>query len=272
MVLLALNKATSKFNIFASIKITILSFRIKIDHFEGPFDLLLFFIERDELDINDIPIAKITKDFLEYIRHLEKLNIDVASEFIVVAATLMRIKAKMLLPRKEKNEDGEEIDPREDLVQRLLEYKRFKEVLDQFSQMEEIQSKKLPRGNVGNEIKEIAQKALVDVELESVSLFKLMQVFNRLLDKMNNENEKVVHRIFDYDYTIEEQSDYINTMLDKRKRVDFTDLFSTLQSRVHAIVTFLALLEMVSQQRLSLTLGEGVNNFWISKRTSNEEE
>ena len=234
MVLLASNKATSKFNIFASIKITILSFRIKIDHFEGPFDLLLFFIERDELDINDIPIAKITKDFLEYIRHLEKLNIDVASEFIVVAATLMRIKAKMLLPRKEKNEDGEEIDPREDLVQRLLEYKRFKEVLYQFSQMEEIQSKKLPRGNVGEEIKEIAQKALVDVELESVSLFKLMQVFNRLLDKMNNENEKVVHRIFDYDYTIEEQSDYINTMLNKRQRVDFKDLFSTLQSRVHA--------------------------------------
>jgi segregation and condensation protein A len=99
-----------------------------------------------------------------------------------------------------------------------------------------------------------------------------MQVFNRLLDKMNNENEKVVHRIFDYDYTIEEQSAYISTMLDKRQRVDFKDLFSTLQSRVHAIVTFLALLEMASQQRLSLTLGEGVNNFWISKRTSNEEE
>jgi len=99
----------------------------------------LFFIERDELDINDIPIASIARDFLDYIKQLEKLNIDVASEFIVVAATLMRIKAKMLLPRKEKNELGEEIDPRDDLVRRLVEYKRLKEVLDEFREMEESQ-------------------------------------------------------------------------------------------------------------------------------------
>lgn len=195
-----------------------------------------------------------------------------ASEFIVVAATLMRIKAKMLLPRKEKDEFGEEVDPREDLVQRLLEYKRFKEVLDDFAKMEEDQSKKLPRGNVGKEIKEIAQKALVDVELESVSLFKLMQVFNRLLDNMQNDSQKVVHRIFDYDYTIEDQSEYIYSKLLTASRLDFKELFAPLQNRVHAIVTFLALLEMVSQQKLSLTLGEGVNNFWINSREDNEEE
>lgn len=272
MELSASSKAKPKFNIFARIKNTNLSFRIKIEHFEGPFDLLLFFIERDELDINDIPIAKITKDFLEHIRHLENLNIDVASEFIVVAATLMRIKAKMLLPRKEKDEDGEEIDPRRDLVQRLLEYKRFKEVLDEFAQMEELQSKRLPRGNVGQEIKTIAQKALVDVELESVSLYKLMQVFNRLLDNLQQQSEKVVHRIFDYDYTIEDQSELIYTKIQSGKRLDFTELFAAVENRVHAIVTFLALLEMVSQQRVRLTLGEGVNNFWISAREEDEEE
>ena len=120
---------------------------------------MLFFIERDELDINDIPIAKITSDFLEYIRELERLNIDVASEFIVFAATLMRIKAKMLLPRKEKNLEGEDIDPREELIKRLIEYKRFKEVTEEFRTMEAEQAKKLKRGNVASEINQIAQKA-----------------------------------------------------------------------------------------------------------------
>lgn len=249
-----------------------MSYRIKIDHFEGPFDLLLFFIERDELDINDIPIATITKDFLEYIRQLEKLNIDVASEFILVAATLMRIKVKMLLPRKEKNELGEEIDPRDELVNRLIEYKRFKDVLEDFREMEESQSKKVSRGNVSDEIKSIAQKALVDVELESLSLFKLMKVFNSLLTKMDSKKERVVHQIFDYNYTIEDQQTYINTQLRNGKKMNFTDLFVPLKSRVHAIVTFLALLEMLSQQLVHITIGDGPNNFWIENRDSDEEE
>ena len=91
------------------------TYTIKLQQFEGPFDLLLFFIERDELDIYDIPIAKITEDFLEYVRHIESLNLDLASEFILVAATLIRIKAKMLLPRKELDENNQEIDPRKEL-------------------------------------------------------------------------------------------------------------------------------------------------------------
>ena len=101
------------------------NFEIRLPLFEGPFDLLLFFIERDELDINDIPISKITNDFLEYIRRLETLNIEIASEFILVAATLMRIKSKMLLPRPQLDEQGNEIDPREELVKHLLEYKKY---------------------------------------------------------------------------------------------------------------------------------------------------
>jgi len=105
------------------------SFEIKLPLFEGPFDLLLFFIERDELDIYDIPIAKITHDFLNYMRQLEELNIEVASEFIVVAATLMRIKARLLLPRPSLDEEGNEIDPRDELVKHLLEYKKFKSVI-----------------------------------------------------------------------------------------------------------------------------------------------
>jgi len=111
-------------------------YTIKIKQFEGPFDLLLFFIERDEIDILDIPISKITADFLAYIRQLEELNIDVASEFILVAATLMRIKARMLLPRPELDEDGQEIDPREEIARKLLEYKRFKDIIGDLSSLE----------------------------------------------------------------------------------------------------------------------------------------
>ena len=149
-------------------------YTIKIQQFEGPFDLLLFFIERDELDINNIPISKITEDFLLYIKELENLNIDVASEFILVAATLMRIKAKLLIPRKEVDEEGNEIDPRDELTQKLLEYKQYKEIIDELRDMEQTQSTKHDRGNVSKELKQIANKALVDSELESFDLFKLL--------------------------------------------------------------------------------------------------
>ncbi|HQV01557.1 MAG TPA: segregation/condensation protein A, partial [Bacteroidia bacterium] len=112
-------------------------FEIKLPVFEGPFDLLLFFIERDELDIHNIPIAKIANDFLDYMHHLESMNMELASEFILVASTLMRIKAKMLLPRYKKDEMGNDIDPRQDLIQQLLDYKRYKEATETFKQKEE---------------------------------------------------------------------------------------------------------------------------------------
>ena len=103
-----------------------MSFEIKLPLFEGPFDLMLFFIERDELDIYDIPIFKITNDFLDYVHHMENLEIEVASDFILFAATLMKIKSRMLLPRQVLNEQGELVDPREELVRNLLEYKKYK--------------------------------------------------------------------------------------------------------------------------------------------------
>lgn len=125
-----------------------MSFEIKLPLFEGPFDLLLFFIERDELDIYDIPISQITQDFLAYMDDLEKFNIEVASEFILVAATLMRIKAKMLLPRPQLDEEGNEIDPREELVRHLLEYKKYKSVIKELSEMEEGRLEREKRGNL----------------------------------------------------------------------------------------------------------------------------
>ena len=248
------------------------NFTIKLTKFEGPFDLLLFFIERDELDIYDIPIAQITNDFLAFIRDAEATNIDLASEFIVVAATLMRIKAKMLLPRKQVDEEGNEIDPREELVSRLLEYKQYKGVLDEMRQLEEDRSAREGRGNVTAELKEIAVKALVDSELEHLNLFKLLRVFERLMQQFEVEKNRPVHRIFTYAYTVETQRDYILSKIERGKKVGFTHIFAALDDRVHAIVTFLALLEMLNRQEIRLIQGEGINNFWLTLIDENMNE
>jgi segregation and condensation protein A len=239
------------------------SYTIKTQHFEGPFDLLLFFIERDELDINDIPIAQITNDFLDYIRQLEALDIDVASEFILVAATLMRIKAKMLIPRKEIDEEGNEIDPREELAQKLIEYRKYKSIIDEMSDLEDNRHFRHTRGNVSSELKQIAEKALVDIELESLNLFKLLQTFQQLMRRYEDEQNKPKHQIVKFEYTIEDQQNFIFSKLPKGQKVKFEQIFLQLENRIHAIVTFIALLELLNLQTVSLIQGEGVNNFWL---------
>ncbi len=247
------------------------SYTIKLPQFEGPFDLLLFFIQRDELDVNNIPIAKVTDDFLQYIRSMEAINIDMASEFIVVAATLMRIKTRMMLPRKQVDELGNEIDPREELVQKLMEYKQYKETLEAFRTQEFERSQKHPRGMVQKEIRKIAETALVDVELESVTLFKILKAFERVMEQYDNR-QTVTHRIVNYSYTIHDQQVYLGSLLVLGERVAFDVVFRTLENRIHAIITFLAMLEMLNQQTLSIVQGEGANQFWLAPGTSDEEE
>ncbi len=240
------------------------TYTIKLPQFEGPFDLLLFFIERDEIDIDNIPIAKITDDFLEYIRQMESLNIDLASEFILVAATLCRIKAKMLLPRKPVDDEGNEMDPRMELVQRLIEYKRYKSVLDEMRHLEEMRWGREPRGNASRELRQIASKALVDVELEHLTLFKLLKAFEKLMREQDGKNNRVVHTIMRFNYTIAEQQEYILEKLKAGKKADFRAIFKALENRMQAIVTFLALLELLNLQQVNITQGLGANNFWLS--------
>jgi segregation and condensation protein A len=239
-------------------------YTIKLKQFEGPFDLLLFFIERDELDVYDIPIAKITEDFLAYIREMEALNIDLASEFILVAASLMRIKAKLLLPRKELDEAGNEIDPRDELVQKILEYKRYKAILDDMKALELDRSLKNSRGNISKELKTIANKAMVDAELESLTMFKLLKAFERVMEEKDRRDNKVVHKIYQHNYTIKDQQDYIYSKINVGQQTSFKDLFVAIENRMHAIVTFLALLELLNLQMVKATIGEGRNNFWLS--------
>jgi segregation and condensation protein A len=241
------------------------TYTIRLPQFEGPFDLLLFFIERDELDIYNIPIAKITDDFLAYIHQSDEMNIDLASEFILVAASLCRIKAKMLLPRKPIDEEGKEIDPRNELVQRLLEYKKYKSVLDEMRQLEESRSAREFRGNVSTELRQIASKALVEMELENLTLFRLLRTFERLLRDMETERKHLVHTIARFDYTIENQQEYILSKIKGGKKIDYKILFRKMANRMHAIVTFLALLELLNLQKIFLTQRSGVNNFWLTE-------
>jgi len=241
------------------------TFTIKLPAFEGPFDLLLFFIERDELDIYNIPIAQITDEFLAYLRQMESLSVDLGSEFIVVAATLMRIKAKMLLPRKQVDDEGNEIDPRRELVDRLMEYKRYKSVLEELRRLEEVRAFMNPRGYAGTELRKLAEHALADAEMESVTLYKLLRVFERLLNRFEEEKKaKRVHTVYNYNYTIQDQRAYIKNCLQKGAKTDFENLFFTLDNRIHAIVTFLALLELLNAQEISIVQGEGMNNFWLT--------
>ncbi len=239
------------------------SYTIKLPQFEGPFDLLLFFIERDELDIHDIPIAKITDDFLQYIHQAERMNIDLASEFVLVAATLCRIKAKMLLPRKQVDEAGHEIDPREELVQRLIEYKRYKSVLEEIRQLEEVRAQRISRTFAAQELAQIATKALVDNELESITLFKLLRTFERMVRRMEDANPQTIHEIAQFSYTVEAEQARILEKVGRGKRADFKGVFKDCANRIHAIVIFLALLELLNLEQLKITVGLGANNFWI---------
>ena len=242
-----------------------MSFEVKLPLFEGPFDLLLFFIERDELDIYDIPIAHITDDFLDYIRHLEHMNIEVASEFILVASTLMSIKAKMLLPRQELDEEGNEIDPREELVKHLLEYKKYKSVLDSIKQMEEDRMGMNKRGNVVSELKSIAPSISVESELQNLDMYKLLKTFGKMMDKYELRQNAPVHTIVKYPYTIEAQKTLITNWLAKKGSFGFVEIIEFYQEKVAIIFTFLAMLELIQLSVIKVQVRMGFNNFIIEK-------
>jgi segregation and condensation protein A len=248
------------------------NFEVKLPLFEGPFDLLLFFIERDELDIYDIPIAKITNDFLDYIHHMENLNIEVASEFILVAATLMRIKSKMLLPRPQIDEQGNEIDPREELVKHLLEYKKYKSVVDTFHKMEETELMKEKRGNLVKELKTLAESTNVEAELQDVTVFKLMTVFEKVMKRFEAEKNKPVHQVIQYPYTVDGQKKFVIEEINKKGRIAFTELLQLYPTRIGLIFNFLAILEMLAVQVISVQIGEGFNNFWVTKKEAETEK
>ncbi len=248
------------------------SYQIKLPQFEGPFDLLLFFIERDELDIYNIPIHNITKDFLKYIHELENLNIELASEFILFISTLMRIKAKMLLPRRELDAQGNEIDPRQELVDKILEYKRFKEASEQMVIMEAERLLQQKRGNIRQELEALGETYSEGTEIQTVTMFKLMQAFEKVMKRFQDRENKPQHVVVKYNYSLEGQRIHLLDYMKTNGRVAFETVFSQCENRIHAIFTFLALLELAQQRYLGLLIGTGRNNFIIEWNQNREEE
>ncbi len=250
------------------------AYNIKIDHFEGPFDLLLFFIERDEIDIQNIPIFSITEEFLTYIKQLEELNIELASEFILFASTLIRIKAKMLLPRKEIDEHGNEIDPRKELIDKILEYKRFKEASEEMKTMEAERMLQFARGNVSSELSSIGETMSEGTEIQSVTLFKLFQSYEKAMKRMQDRLSNPQHVVVKYNYTMEGQRDFLLEWAKREGKIAFERIFQSCEDRIHAIFNFLGILELTQQKYLNILVGEGRNNFileWNNERVEEEE-
>jgi segregation and condensation protein A len=248
------------------------SYQIKLPQFEGPFDLLLFFIERDELDIYNIPIHCLIQDFLTYIHSGEALNIELSSEFILFVSTLMRIKAKMLLPRKELDEQGNEIDPRQELIDKLLEYKRYKEAAATLAEMEAIRHLMVRRGNLQKELAGIGEEAGEGTEIQAITLFKLMKTFEKVMQRIHQRQNKPVHTVVQYDYTMEGSRKHLLTSVRKERTLSFEKLFEVCNDRLHAIFLFLSMLELVQLNYMNILIGEGRNNFILEYNPDKPED
>jgi len=234
-------------------------YKIKLDHFEGPLDLLLFFIKRDELNIYDIPIHRITQEFLEYVNLIKMLDLETAGDFILMASTLMHIKVRMLLPR-EVDEKGEEIDPRSELIQALLEYKKYKEVSEELGYLESQQRKLSFRGNFSADEKESPPE--YEILLKNVTIFDLAKAFKKVIEGLKPQP---VHEIKKINITIDEQIQYILDLLDANPELHFISLVHGMKEKIRIVITFVALLELVKMQRIGLKESPNFNDFVLVK-------
>ena len=234
-------------------------YKIKLDKFEGPLDLLLFFIKRDELDIYDIPIAKITGEFLEYVNLIKMLDLEVAGDFILMAATLMHIKVRMLLPR-EIDEKGEEIDPRADLIAALLEYKKYKEMSEELSFFETSQRKISYRGNFSLDNKE--SPAEYDILLKNITIFDLTKAFKKAIEGLKPQP---VHEVQKINITIDEMIEYILNRLNAEIEVHFLSLVENMREKIRIVITFVALLELTKVGSVLIKESSDYNDFVLVK-------
>ena len=243
-------------------------YRVQLTEFEGPLDLLLFFIKRDELNIYDIPISKITQDFMSYLEAIQSLNLDVAAEFIYMASVLMSIKAKMLLPQSSKSDSAlNEFDPRTELVQKLLEYKQFKELAGEMRRLEAHRREQHER----KLFEPIATPVVDEMDNPTLrpTLFHLIYAYQRVLEKMP---KKSVHEIQKIPVSLEAQMSFILKKLERAVQISFFESLADCRERVTVVVTFLAILEMVRNRQISVITKDGHNDFWISRRDPKPEE
>jgi len=231
-------------------------YKVRLQQFEGPLDLLLFFLRRDELDIHDIPIASIADEFLEYVKYMEEVDLDGVGDFLYMAAVLISIKAKMLLPSQEMDDEGDPIDPRQELVERLLEYIRFKEATETLVQKYEERSLHFNRGaasSVDPDLKK-GQEDLVEA-----TVFDLMLALKRVLTSAPDE---IYHEIETESYTLQDQRTFLKSELKIGERRSFVEL-ATGHSKPFIITTFLSILEMARLQEIDIFIANEPNDFFI---------
>ncbi len=231
-------------------------YTIQLDRFEGPLDLLLYLIQRDEIDIYDIPIAHITEQYLVFIEDLHSLDLENAGEFLVMAATLMRIKARLLLPvqRMEEEEDG--ADPRDELVRRLLEYKKYKEAAHSFAAAEEQRRQYFSRPIEYPFRDQIPQEP----PEFSLSLFDLLGSVKEILDSLKGDQ---LHHVYNMVYTVEEQAEKLQALLEGSQGIRFQEVFGGASCKMEIVVTFVAMLELMRQGQLWARQIEAYGEIWI---------
>jgi segregation and condensation protein A len=238
-----------------------MDYKVRLDVFEGPLDLLLYLIKKNELDIHDIPVNVITEQYLEYLNLMQLLDLDVAGEFLVMAATLMHIKSKMLLPPEEKPaEEAEEEDPREELVRKLLEYKRFKEAASQLAQRE------ADRGRFFTRYPGALEIDGGDSPFLEASLFDLISAFSKILKGLPKET---FHRIIKDEFTVAEKVHEIFHLLVQSKSVFFSTLFEKSKNRFEAITIFLALLELIRLKEIAVVQNRLFGDIEIMRNADN---
>ncbi len=211
-------------------------------------------------------------DFLDFIHSQEQLNIELSSEFILFVSTLMRIKARLLLPRKEIDPDGNEIDPRKELVDKILEYKRFKEASVKMAEMEAERLLMVKRGNLQQELTAIGEESGEGTEIQAITMFKLMKAFEKVMARVNERQNKPVHTVVRYNYTMDGSREQMLELVSKEKKVAFEQIFELCKDRIHALFLFLSLLELSQQRYMTLLIGEGRNNFIVEWNDEREEE
>ena len=239
---------------------------VKLEVFEGPLDLLLHLIDKNKVDIYDIPIAEITEQYLEYVKNMEQQDLDVMSEFMVMAATLL--KSKMLLP-KEVDEDGEEIDPRDELVQKLLEYKMYKYISFDLKDRQMDASHAMYKvATVPEEIKSYEQPVDMEELLGDLTLTKLNEMFNTLIRRQSSRVDPVRSRfgtIEKEEFSVEDKTIFIEAYLNEHNKCSFTSLLSEGASKVEIIVSFLVILEMIKNGKIRVSQNEIFDDIEIEK-------
>ncbi|MFH1856716.1 MAG: segregation/condensation protein A [Candidatus Omnitrophota bacterium] len=215
-----------------------MSYKIALEIFEGPLDLLLYLIKKEEIDIYDIPIAEITRQYLAYLEFMKMLDLNIAGEFIVMAATLMHIKSKMLLPEEKIEQGEEEIDPRAELMEKLIEYKKFKEAAKKLEEFE------IRRKNIFIRSADIEQFKCEDDETVyfEASLFDLLTAFSKVLKEIPKD---IIQEVIKDEFTVEQKIEYLVNLLEEREVVKIDELFSNSKNKLEIVAIFLAVLELM---------------------------